>query len=291
MKLLLITILKLVSRLPLRALYAISDGAYYILYYVIRYRRDIVMRNLKEAFPEKDQKSLRRIEKDYYHYLCDLIVETLKLLTISDSELKRRVTVEGYEMINRSTTEGKSCVLLLGHYGNWEWVQEISRYFDGEAAHFSIYHPLKSKLWDDIFKQIRGRWGVPLLPQTSAAKVLLNKENLPWICGFIADHRPRTISEEAKTPFLNHFTSFIYGPEAIGNKIGADFYYLSMERERRGTYKICFHKLTPKEDKGAYPYTKEFWSYLENSIKRKPAYWMWSHKRWKYDTMLSEQPT
>lgn len=283
-----IFILRAFASLPLSMLYMLSGGAYFIIYYLLGYRKKVVGKNLREAFPEKSEKELKKIEKQFYHFLCDLIVETLKLLAISDEEMRERVKIEDHEQVNDSIGKGKTVVLLLGHYGNWEWVQEIRRCFTEGAKEFSIYHPLKSKLWDEIFKEIRGRWHVSLLPQFSSVRTLLASENRPWICGFIADHRPRMIEDNAKTPFLNHNTSFIYGPEVIGKKVGADFYYLEMERPKRGNYNIRFIKLEPDKEELPYPMTRSFWRYLEKSIRKNPAFWLWSHKRWKYDEVISQ---
>ena len=115
---------------------------------------------------------------------------------------------------------------------------------------------------------------------------IAQKENQPWICGFIADHRPRHVDERNITPFLNHATSFIYGPEVIGRKLGADFYFLEMERVKRGYYELKFHPLTTEDGEGTYPVTRAFWMKFEEVIKKNPAFWLWSHKRWKYDKLL-----
>lgn len=274
-------LLRFIALFPLWFLYGISDFIYFVIYYIIGYRRKVVWKNLTEAFPGKSPKELKRIERQYYHFMCDIIVETIKLLHISGAEISRRVEVENPDLVNASVDAGKSVVLLLGHYGNWEWVQEISKYFPDGIFKASIYRPLNSKVWNDIYKKIRNRWSSHILPQNSAVKALLNKENQPWICGFIADARPRHSEPDAVIQFLNHSTSFIYGPEMIGKKTGADFYFLEMERKSRGKYRITFHRLDPTEDGLPYPVSREFWREFEKVIEKSPAYWLWSHKRWK----------
>ena len=281
-------LLKAVAALPLRALYLLSDLAFFIIYHLIGYRRKVVSNNLTEAFPEKSPNEIKKIEKEYYHYMCDIIVETVKLLNISERQMGRRVEVVNPELIQQAVDGGRPAVIMLGHYGNWEWVQEISRHFKGDAFKASIYHPLKSQLWNDIYARIRSRWAVNIIPQKSAVRTLLDKNNLPWICGFIADHRPLTVTDDNITPFLNHATSFIYGPEVLGSRLGADFFLLEMERIKRGRYRITFHTLEPETDGKPYPYTRSFWRRFEEVIKRKPAYWLWSHKRWKYDRLLEK---
>ena len=272
--------MKAVAILPLRLLYILADFAYIVLYYLIGYRKKVVRKNLSEAFPEKTSGEIKKIEKEYYRFLCDTIVETVKLLHISDSEMKKRVEVTNPEVVEQCIGKGENVVLLLSHYGNWEWVQEISPYFSDNTFKATIYHPLKSKLWDEIYLKIRGRWKSHMLPLWTAAKTLLNKDNQPWVCGFIADGRPRNRKEACAVEFLHHHTYAIYGPEVIGRKIGAEFFFLEMERVRRGYYKITFHRLEP-EGEGEFPITRAFWRQFEKVVKKAPAYWLWSHKRWK----------
>lgn len=267
--------------LPLSVLYLFSDVISFFVYYVVRYRRGVVRKNLFESFPDKDKKEIIKIEKNFYRYLGDQIVETLKLLHLSDDELKRRVKIVDYDIINSTLQEGKNAVLLLGHYGNWEWVQEISRYFISESFKASIYHPLSNKTWDKFFIEMRSRWGAHIVSMKQAPRFLLNKNNQPWVCGFIADAWTWNKKDENKINFLNHPTWFIPGPEEIGNKVGAEYFYLEMKRLKRGHYEIRFHKLQPNNSASSYPFTHDFWRMFEKTIQTSPAYWLWSHKRWK----------
>ena len=277
----LLLLLKSCALLPLWVLYLFSDIAYIVIYYLVRYRREVVSKNLREAFPEKDDREIKNIGKQYYHYLSDQIVETIKIFHISNHQLSRRVKVVDYDIVNDSLKEGKNCVVMMAHYGNWEWVQEIAHYFLPEGYMASIYRPLNSKLWDGIFKELRSRWHAHIVPMQRVTRVLLDRDNFPWVCGFIADQRPPKKGEDNWVEFLNHKTWFIYGPEEIGRKVGADFFYLEMLRKKRGYYEIKLHKLNPNENEGRYPFCRDFWSLLEDTIKSHPAYWLWSHKRWK----------
>lgn len=283
----LFAILKGLARLPLGCLYLFADGITPILYHLVKYRRKVVRENLTSSFPNKNLKEIKKIERCYYRYLGDQIVETLKLLHISDKELIRRVKVTNYEAVNETLGAGKNAVLMMGHYNNWEWAQEITRYFIPEAFMASIYHPLDNKDWDEIFKKLRSRWNAHIVPMAKAPRVLLNKQNMPWVCGFIADAYTWHKNEDNWIEFLNHKTWFIYGPEEIGDKVGADFFYLEMNRLKRGHYEIIFHPLPSIPDSSSlttdpsFPITRLFWKEFEKTIKRNPAYWLWSHKRWK----------
>ena len=279
-------ILKGIARLPLRILYGLSGLIYFVIYHLLHYRIKVVKQNLREAFPEKDEKEIHAIAKEYYRFLSEVVVETIKLLAISDEELAKRVEVVNPEIVNSRVGEGKSVVIMLGHYGNWEWVQEISRYIDDSTYKATIYHPLKNGMWDRIYQRIRGRWGAHLLPMKRAPRALISKENQPWVCGFIADHRPRSNNGENIVEILNHYTSVIYGPEEIGNKLEAAFVFLEMERIKRGKYRITFHELTPEDGENPYPYTRAFWKAFEQAVRKNPSLWMWSHKRWKNDRIM-----
>lgn len=267
--------------LPLAILYLFADLITFVLYHIVKYRRKVVRENLTTSFPEKTEKEIKLIEKGFYRYLGDQIVETLKLLHLSDAALQRRVKVINYEAVNETLGRGKNAVLLMGHYCNWEWVQEITRYFLPESIMISIYHPLKDKFWDKVFIKLRSRWGAHILPMNKAPRMLLNRENMPWVCGFIADAYTYQKHEDNEIEFLNHPTWFITGPEEIGNKVGGEYFYLEMNREGRGKYKIVFHRLENINPAETYPHTRQFWREFEHTIERSPSYWLWSHKRWK----------
>lgn len=274
-------ILKGIAHLPLSVLYLLSDFLTFILYHIIKYRVKVVRNNLSTSFPEKSHKEIKNIEKDFYRYLGDQIVETLKTLHISDKELIKRVKVSNYDLVNNSLSQSRNAVLLMGHYCNWEWVQEIVRYFNPGVFMSSIYHPLNHKVWDDLFIKLRSRWHAHIVPMNKAPRILLNKGNMPWVCGFIADAYTWHKKDNNWIEFLHHKTWFIYGPEEIGNKVGADFFYLEMKRIKRGYYEIVFHYLEPADGRLPYPYTRCFWEEFEKTIIPNPAYWLWSHKRWK----------
>ncbi|MCH5229355.1 MAG: lysophospholipid acyltransferase family protein [Muribaculaceae bacterium] len=277
----LLFLLKSLARLPFWGLYCLSDIISFILYHLVGYRKKIVRKNLTEAFPEKSKNEIKDIEKKFYRYLSDQIVETVKLFHISDQSLISRVKVNNAEIINDTMRNGRNAVLLMGHYNNWEWVQEITRYFLPDVFMVSIYHPMKDKFWENAFIELRNRWGANIVPMPSAPRTLLNKANFPWVCGFIADQRPGQRSPENCMQFLNHKMYFIYGPEVIGDKVKAEYFYLEMLREKRGRYIINFHKLEPEDKEVPYPYTREFWKEFGETIKKYPPYWLWSHNRWK----------
>lgn len=272
---------KTFALLPLWLLYLIADVVTLVLYYVIKYRRDVVRSNLTSSFPQKSLKEIKSIERNFYRYLGDQMVETLKLFHISDKQLKRRVRVLNFESVNETLASKRNAVLLMGHYCNWEWVQEISRYFIPGTFMSSIYHQLTHPIWDDLYLKLRGRWGNHMIEMKKAPRVLLNRSNQPWVCGFIADAWTNRREGDNWVEFLNHQTWFIEGSEVIGDKAGADFFYLEMIKKKRGYYDIIFHPLKPQEKDQTFPHTRLFWKEFEKTIIKAPAFWLWSHKRWK----------
>ena len=187
-----IALLRLLARLPLRLLYVVSDIAFILIYKVIRYRRKVVRGNLRMAFPEKTDTERRDIEHRFYHQLCDVMVETVKLLHISDEEMLHRVTVEGAHLIEEAATRGQPVFLLLGHCGNWEWAQEIKRHISQPEVCGEIYRPLASPVGDAVMRAVRSRYSTLLIPQSKAVRTIIRmkQEHPSYLIGFIADQRP-----------------------------------------------------------------------------------------------------
>jgi len=213
------------------------------------------------------------------------MVESVKLLHITDKELAYRIEVRGGDMIERISSDGRSVIVMLGHYGNWEWVQEVTRHYSHPAISAEIYRPQKSKSADMLMGKIRRRFGTMLIKQKNAVRTLLrmNNEGRQFLVGFIADQRPNSQNLYHWTHFLNQETAYAAGAEEIGMRIGAHFVYLDVEKTCRGHYVMTFREMRIGDNfKGEYPYTHLFMSMMEDTIRRKPEYWLWSHNRWKY---------
>ncbi len=279
-----LNLLSATARLPLCILYVLSDMAYFIVYYIVRYRRETVRQNLELIFGKTDRKKIIRIEKRFYRHLCDCIVETVKLLHISDKEIDRRVEVTNGEYIDEIIRSGHSVVLFLGHYGNWEWVQAIIHHFKEPLVGGQVYKTLHDGVMDKIMLKIRSRFGLECIPQEKAVRRLLEivRNKQEFVIGFISDQRPSGKILRHWTDFLGQATPYVVGGETIGNHVDARFVYLEMEKTGRGHYRLTFLPIEPDpEDKEPDPYTREFMKMLEKTIMRAPEYWLWSHKRWK----------
>lgn len=277
------SLLKILTALPLRALYIFSDTACLILHRVLKYRVKVIRKNLRSAFPEKSDEELRTIERKFYRYLCDVFVEVAKLAHISDAEIDRRVHINGAEDINAVLDKGKSVVLLLGHFGNWEWVTCAARKFLPAAVTCEIYHPLRNKVMDRLMLDLRSRFGTENIPMNNTVRHLLqiHRDGRNFVCGFISDQRPFTHTLKHWTDFMGLDTPYVNGGEMIGTKLGADFFYAEMKPVRRGHYELNLIKIHPLDDGDENPYTRAYMQLLEESIRQNPPYWLWSHNRWK----------
>ena len=280
---LILRLLTAVAWLPLGILYILSDIAYLIIYYLVRYRRDTVRYNLELVFGKENRKHTAAIEKRFYRHLCDCIVETVKLLHISDREIDSRVEVTNGEYIDNIIRSGHSVVLFLGHYGNWEWVQAIIHHFKEPLVGGQVYQPLHDKVMDRVMLRIRSRFGLECIERKHAVRRLINIVNGGelFVIGFISDQRPSPKGPQGRTHFLGQDTTFITGGEKLGNHVNAEFVYLRMEKTSRGHYRLTFCPIVPiPDDNGENPYACGFMKMLEDTIHKAPEYWLWSHKRW-----------
>lgn len=270
--------------LPLSVLYGISDLLYLVLAKGIKYRRKVIRTNLRNSFPEKSETELREIEKDFYHQFADNIVETIKLLHLSDREADRRIKVNGGEIVDRLIEEGHPVVLYLGHYANWEWVPAVTRHFKAPEFCAQVYKPLRDKAFDRLMLKVRSRFNPVSVPQKHVFRTLIRwrNEGCKFITGFISDHRSNLSVSHHRTTFLNQITPFNPGGEEIGDRMNAAYLYLDVEKTGRGHYHFTVKEIKPKDMTEDSPYTRRYMEMLEDTIRRRPGLWLWSHRRWKY---------
>lgn len=278
-------ILYLHALLPMRVLYIFADILYIPLYYVIRYRLKVVRSNLKNSFPDKNQKQLRIIEKEFYHHFCDYFVETIKLLHITEAEIRDRISFNNMDIVKDLMKDDKSCIMFLGHYGNWEWVPSITLEFTDGTLLGQIYRPLKNKAFDELFLKIRSRFGSISIAKNNTLRTILEfkKESKKVLIGFMADQTPSVANIHYWTNFLNQDTPVYTGVERIAKKTGFSVTYLDIIKTGRGRY-TCDVKLITADPKSEpeFAITEKYIREMEKTILRHPSYWLWTHKRWKH---------
>ena len=275
-----------ISLLPFRLLYVLADIEYFMLYHVIRYRRGVVRRNLVTSFPDKSEQEIVQIEKRFYHWFCDYFFEAVKLLSISDAELRRRFTIINSEEVEQCFKEGQDVAAILGHYCNWEWLSCVGMNLPLERETGLIYHPLRNKAFDNLFRKLRSheKHSRVIHKQDILRYVVsCNKEGIRNICGCISDQGPKWKNIHLWLPFLNHeHTPVFTGGERIMRKMNNAVFYVEMSRPKRGYYTATY-KLITRTPNALEPdgITRRFFQMLEQTIRREPAYYLWSHNRWK----------
>ena len=275
-------ILYLVSRLPLWFLYGLSDILFFVLYYLVRYRKTVVRTNLANSFPEKTELEREQIEKKYFRFLADTIFETIKLRSISASELKKRFKFKNIEEVNRHLKNHKSVLIATGHYANWEWGSPASPLWFKEPL-MVIYKPQSNKYFENKINEMRSRFGAIMVPMKQAYRKIVSHQHEPFIAIFLADQTPVRQESMFFTPFLNQPTPVFLGVEKVAKKTGPPVLFYHMNRIKRGYHEVIFKTLTEDPKSTAdYEITKLHTAELERVIRQRPEFWLWSHKRWKF---------
>ncbi|WP_295650364.1 lysophospholipid acyltransferase family protein [uncultured Mucilaginibacter sp.] len=274
--------LYLISLLPFWLLYLLADLIYLILYHITGYRRETVSSNLRNSFPEKDENELKTIEKRYYKYMADLIVETIKMLTISEKEVLRRMPLTNPELVEKYCKEGRSMFAAVGHYCNWELC--VLRFsLIPQYKKIMVYKPLNNKESDNYYQKMRGRFGVLLVPMRNTLRKLVELKNELTFTVLASDQAPVKHEAQYFTRFLNQPTAFFMGAEKMGIMFDSVVLFGDVKYLKRGYYEYTFVPLAENPKQTApNEITELYVKHLEDMIKREPAYWLWSHRRWKY---------
>lgn len=272
------------SLLPMSLLYVFSDCLYLLVGKVVKYRHKVIWKNLKDSFPEKDEAELLRIEREFYHYFCDYLVETIKLLNMSKRELRQRMVFTGIEEMNELLEKGVSCAVYLGHYGNWELITSLPLWVSEKAQCCQVYHPLNNERFDKLFKSVREKHHALCIPMAETLRQVVSyrQKKQPIVIGYIADQAPFWNNIHHWVDFLNHDTPVLTGSERIIKKTGQAVFYGDVSRVRRGYYQCDFKLITNESAKYKdWEITDKYFQLLEETIRRQPELYLWSHKRWK----------
>ncbi len=278
---------------PLGVLYRISDLLAPIVYHVVRYRRKLVRRNLTESFPDKTSKEIRRIERKFYRNFTDNFIESIKLLGISDSEMRRRVIFEGMDRVNEYFDQGKTIIAYFAHTANWEWAPSITLWtdkkLDEEVVFAQVYRPLRNKRFDRLFLRLRSRFGSHSFKKATVMRdiIRLRRDGMPSITGFMSDQKPSHGDPGHITTFLNHPTAMISGTEQLARRLGAAVVYMDMVRTSRGHYRVrIIDMASDASQTQPGELTERYTSLLQQTIEADPSGWLWSHNRWKFPVTL-----
>jgi Kdo2-lipid IVA lauroyltransferase/acyltransferase len=270
----------LIASLPFSLLYKVSDFFYNILM-LTGYRKEVVLKNLRNSFPEKTEEEIKAICQDFFRYLCDLIIETIKTLKMTEKEAREHCYFKNTEWLNQFYKENKSILIVMGHYGNWEWAGP-SFTLNTNYQLVVIYRPLSNTYFEKMMRGMRTKFGTRITPVNQTLRDMVANRNQVTATAFIAD---QTASPENAywTTFLNQDTAVFTGPEKLAKKFNYPVVYMNVSRKKRGYYEVTPELLFQNpaetaEDEISETFTKR----LEEEILKNPVTWLWSHKRWKH---------
>ncbi len=278
-------VVKAISLLPFWCLYLLADLLYYITYYIARYRRNVVRENLTFSFPEKTEKEIIKIEKGSYRHFSDLLMETVKLLSMSEKQISERMKYVNYEQLINHCKENRSVILLTSHYCNWEWHSTFSHSLQTEIPIFQVYKKLSSDITDRLMLKIRGKNGGNSVEMRKIVRQIIemSKEGKVGMFGMISDQSPARRNTHLTTEFLSQKTTVITGSEQLSKKFNLPVYYVRTKKIKRGFYvsEPIELSVNPKEVED-FQISEKYIKLLEKDIIENPQYWLWTHRRWKY---------
>ncbi len=278
------------SLLPLWVLYGIAYIFYLIVNYIIRYRRHIITQNLKRAFPEKSEGEIASLRRKYYLHLSQIAAEMLKMLTLSRKKVMKRYRCENPEVVNRFYDEGKSVILMSSHYNNWEWMI-LSLPMQFKHAGVGVGKANSNKVFEMLINRARTRYGTVVVFADHVRELFQDRElnRKPTTYMMLSDQSPNNMNKSYKTLFLNQPSGMIYGAEYFARKYDIPVVYYEVIKEKTGHYKIVNQLITDKPTTlGNGEIIKQYTRLLEETIRRQPEFWLWSHRRWKHKVNLED---
>ncbi len=280
------------SLFPMKVLYLFSSLLKFFLFDVFSYRKEVINENLKNAFPEKSRKELQQIKKAFMSHFCDFFVESLKRLSISNKNISKRFVFDknSKEIIEGFFARNKKVIIVLGHYGNWEYMGSGFKFWLSKPL-VSAYKPLRGKIADRILLKSRERFDTIMVPMNSLTREMFRLKEEVCAVLLLADQSPPMNRQSYWMNFLNQETPVFQGTEKIAAKFDIPVLFADIRKVKRGYYK-CFFEIVSESPKGlpegalTYKHTKM----LEKAIIRDPRYWLWTHKRWKHKEKRGNKP-
>lgn len=252
---------------------------YFILYKILRYRYAVVLQNLSRSFPERSYADIKHVAAGFYRHFGRIFVEMGLMLFVSERKMKHKIHVKDTQLLEHYNQQGRNIIIMLGHYGNWESLNILPRYFNFPM--YAVYKPLSNAFFDRLMQRLRSRFGLRLLPMHKTARHMLTNRAQPGAYIFVADQFPS--QEEHTISFLHQPTRVITGAERLARTTGAVVVYASVKKSTGpGDWEISFQLISDAPALAdPYEITNKFTEFLENDIRESPEYWLWTHRRWK----------
>ncbi|MGB1242309.1 MAG: lysophospholipid acyltransferase family protein [Chitinophagales bacterium] len=274
-------IIKPLSLLPIGVLLRISDFMYLILYYVVGYRKKVVFANLQNSFPNKSLKEIKIIQKQFYQHLCDLVVESIRIFSISKEEIIKRCKVVNPEIFDEYYQRGQSILVTAGHYNNWEMMAVGC---NPQIPHqmMGIYSSLSNPFFDKKMKDSRAKFGIDLVAKKEVKAYFADNASRPTASFFGTDQSPPSGKRAHWMEFLNQDTAVLFGTEKYAKEYNCPVLFGYIKKVKRGYYEMEYVTVEDEPLQTAKgEITEKHTRLLEEEIKNLPQYWLWTHKRWK----------
>jgi KDO2-lipid IV(A) lauroyltransferase len=253
---------------------------YLMVFYIVQYRKTLVLEHLRYAFPKKSAEELISIRKEFYKNFCDQWIETLKLLSISEKELNERIK-GNWEVFHRLYDEGRNAYAMLGHTFNWEWANVACQY-NVKQQFAGFYMPVDNGAINKLMIKTRTRSGAWLISM-KAKKAMQRLQNARYIVGLVADQNPSEIQHAAWLRFMNREAAFFNGPEKLARRAHAAVVFAGIKKVKRGYYKVELRLIANDASKTEQDdILQQYVAFMEEQILEQPANWLWTHRRWKY---------
>lgn len=270
-----------ISKLPLRVIYVVFYFFYLIIYYLIPYRKKVVIDNISKSFPKNSDTQNKKITKNFYKYFGRLLAESIRNLNISKKKLAHRIVVKNPEIMDKLYDQNKNVLLLSSHYNNWEFLITAQNFLFKHQA-IGIGMPLTNKFWDKKINTQRERFGMKVVNANNYKEKLKEYSSTPTATLILGDQNPAKAGNSFWTTFLNRKSAFFFGAEIMANQMNAAVVYASIQHIKTGYYEIELSLITEKPNEESYGFiTQSYVNQLEKDINANPQFWLWSHKRWK----------
>jgi len=273
-----------IAALPFPILYFLASGIYGLLYYITGYRKKVVFQNLRHSFPEKSETEIKVTAKQFYHNLADIIVEILKLGSITKDSLKKRVSFENPEVVQSYLDKGITVLILGSHAGNWEWCLAAGAVYFKEPSD-GVYKPLHNSFFEMYMRHLRSHLGATLVKMKEVLRHLLKHRSEPRLMAMLSDQSPPGGEIQYWTTFLNQDTPFYVGADKLADAFKYPVVFMGVTRTGKGYYRFTFELLQEPgitNKPAEFAVTEAYARTLEKWIQRNPADYLWSHRRWKH---------
>ena len=266
--------------------YFVENFLFFLLCYVLRYRRRVVQENLRNSFPEKSERERWIIRRRFYRTLAEIFIDTVDLARRSTSRARETLSIEGFEeQVQR--VKGRDWIAMLAHFGCWEYCSYWGL-FEPSQMIVAVYHPLRSPVMECLYQRLRNSFYATTVAMNDCVRFYLRHretgvDGKNMVLGLIADQNPPRRPNSHWFRFLNQDTIFFDGGEKLARRFRLPVYFIRMERLRRGRYRMSFEQLYDgSEEVAENEITERYVRHLERMICERPELWMWSHRRWKH---------